>query len=118
MAITTVINTPTLAKNLTLKNDTVYLFTMEGCPYCIGMKEEWSKAKKTTLNRCNIVEIERRFMDKVSPSIRDNIVGYPTILKFKNNKLEMFNKSRTEEEFKKFLTKSVKRKARKTTLTK
>lgn len=113
MAITTIINTPTLAENLILKNDTVYLFTMNGCPYCEAMKDSWMKAKKTS-NRYNIVEIERKFINYLSPTIKNTVVGYPTILKYKNNIGLVFDKNRTEEEFKKFLTKSVKKKVKKT----
>lgn len=103
MAVTTVIDTKPLAKKLGLKNDVVYLFYMNGCPHCVGMAEAWKEAKKKS-PKCKIVETERMFVEYISDDIKKHIVGYPTILKYKNNKLEMYNKDRTVEGFIKFMS--------------
>jgi hypothetical protein len=102
MGKTIVVDTVSDARKLALKNNTIYLFYMNGCPHCISMKNDWMEAKKYS-PRCDIVEIERTYVEYIPFNMKQNILGFPTILKYKNNNLEMYNKSRTKSNFVSFM---------------
>lgn len=90
-----------------IKNNAIYLFTMDNCRYCSAMKSEWNIFKSKNMNTI-IYEINSNLMEESGPLINKKlgtpIVQYPTILKVSNNKIKKFSEDeRSNENFTLFI---------------
>ena len=87
-----------------IKNRAIYLFTMKGCPYCEQMKDEWNLAKKANPNTI-IFEVNRDALTTQNNPImkKIQIMSFPTIVRYNNDKFENFQGNRISSDFSKFM---------------
>lgn len=87
-----------------IKNRAIYLFTMNGCPYCEQMKNEWNLAKKENPDTI-IFEVNRDALATENNSImkKIQIMSFPTIVRYNKNKFENFQGNRISSDFSKFM---------------
>ena len=100
-----VISTVKDAEELRPEQNTIYLYRMIHCPHCVLLSKVWKQALKEVNPSKRIVEIERKFLNKLSQGLND-IRSFPTIIAFdKNNKRVLFDEDRTVENLKVFVNK-------------
>lgn len=87
-----------------IKNRAIYLFTMNGCPYCEQMKNEWNLAKKENPDTI-IFEVNRDALATENNPImkKIQIMSFPTIVRYNKNKFENFQGNRISSDFSKFM---------------
>ena len=87
-----------------IKNRAIYLFTMKGCPYCEQMKDEWNLAKKANPNTI-IFEVNRDALATENNPImkKIQIMSFPTIVRYNNDRFENFQGNRISSDFSKFM---------------
>ena len=87
-----------------IKNRAIYLFTMNGCPYCEQMKNEWNLAKKENPDTI-IFEVNRDALaTKNNPIMKKiQIMSFPTIVRYNKDKFENFQGNRISSDFSKFM---------------
>lgn len=71
------------------------------CGICVDLKPTWEKFKTMNKNKpFNIIDIEANELPSLNHSIKNNIIGFPTIMKVHNGKIdENFMKERTLDNF-------------------
>ena len=87
-----------------IKNRAIYLFTMNGCPYCEQMENEWNLAKKENPDTI-IFEVNRDALATENNSImkKIQIMSFPTIVRYNNDRFENFQGNRNSLNFSKFM---------------
>jgi len=87
------------SKNINSKN-TLYFFTMNGCPYCVEFSPLWDKLTKKYQDKIKMVKIER----SEDPDMiqRYGVQSFPTIILEKSSQIK-FEDERSEKNFEKFL---------------
>jgi len=100
----TKIKNPDDINKFQVKNRAIYLFTMNGCPYCEQMKNEWNLAKKTNPNTI-IFEVNRDALATENNPImkKIQIMSFPTIVRYNKDKFENFQGNRISSDFSKFM---------------
>jgi len=85
------------------KDNTLYFFTMIGCPYCDKFSPTWDKLTKKYGKHVHMKKVER----SEDPDMiqRYGVQSFPTIILEKKDKIK-FEGERSEENFKKFLKKN------------
>lgn len=100
-----VITTVKDAEELKPEQNVVFLYRMIHCPHCVLLSKVWKKALKEVSPSKNIVEIERKFLPKLTDGLND-IRSFPTIISFdKNNRRVLFDEDRTVDNLKTFINK-------------
>jgi len=84
-----------------LENKAIYFAKLDTCYFCNAMKTEWDKAKQNNLN-IKIYEIDGNYLDKY-PDIKSYVPGFPTILRYNNDRFKVFNRLRTAQNFSNFM---------------
>ena len=100
----TKIKNPDDINKFQVKNRAIYLFTMNGCPYCEQMKNEWNLAKKANPNTI-IFEVNRDALTTQNNPImkKIQIMSFPTIVRYNKDKFENFQGNRISSDFSKFM---------------
>ena len=100
----TKIKNPDDINKFQIKNRAIYLFTMNGCPYCEQMKNEWNLAKKANPDTI-IFEVNRDALTTQNNPImkKIQIMSFPTIVRHNNNRFENFQGNRISSDFSKFM---------------
>jgi thioredoxin-like negative regulator of GroEL len=94
----------------TKKGYWIVLYYADWCPHCQMMKPEWNKfVDQMKSNRdINVAEIESQYLDKVDPSHKTNIQGFPSIISCNNGKkITDFSGPRTSQEITSFANNNV-----------
>ncbi len=92
---------------------TIYIikFYAKWCPYCKKIKDIWDKVygqlngiKKSSGETIKVFQIGEDNMNisKFKETFNFDIDGFPTIIKMKNNKIDVYEGSRTYESIKSF----------------
>ena len=94
------------------KGKATVLFYHPGCIHCVMMREPWESMKKK-LNRRNvegnIYEVDGTCMDRVNHPIKQEVMGFPTIMNVNNGRFQkMFEKERTMENMMDFVSQNIK----------
>ena len=86
------------------------LFFHPGCIHCTMMREPWESMKRKLESQHmegKIYEVNGSCMDKVQHPIKDQVMGFPTIMSVNNGKFEKhFEKERTMENMMDFVSQS------------
>ncbi len=94
----------------TKKGYWVVLYYANWCPHCQMMKPEWNKFTEQMKSNqdINVAEIESEYLDKVDPSHKSNIAGFPSIISCNNGKkITDFSGPRTSQEITSFANNNV-----------
>ncbi len=94
----------------TKKGYWIVLYYADWCPHCQMMKPEWNKftEQMKSNNAINVAEIESQYLDKVDPSHKTNIMGFPSIISCNNGKkITDFSGPRTSQEITSFANSNV-----------
>ena len=84
-----------------LENKAIYFAKLDTCHFCNEMKTEWEKAKQNNIS-IKIYEIDGNYLDKY-PDIKSYVPGFPTILRYNNDRFKVFNRLRTAQNFSNFM---------------
>ena len=84
-----------------LENKAIYFAKLDTCQFCNEMKTEWEKAKQNNIS-IKIYEIDGNYLDKY-PDIKSYVPGFPTILRYNNDRFKVFNRLRTAQNFSNFM---------------
>ena len=85
--------------NILTRNDCIIKVYSDNCIHCINMKPEWDKYVERMINtktkKAYIIEIESSCFDTVeNPVVKQNVMGFPTIMYLKNNKAQLYDGER------------------------
>lgn len=100
--VTVKISKPEDISKLKLDKNSILLFTMKTCPYCIAMGDEWKKAKRLNAKK-TIYEIQANCVSYLPHKIKKVVYAFPTIAKYNGAKLIMFEGNRTKDSFSSFM---------------
>ena len=83
------------------------LIYMEGCGPCNATRPEWNKLENVITDfkkneNVIIADIDQTLLDYL-PSIKENPVGFPTILFIQGKEIEHYEKERSIDEFAKWI---------------
>ena len=93
------------------KGKATVLFFHPGCIHCTMMREPWEMMKKKLNSKNmqgNIYEVNGTCMDRVNHPIKENVMGFPTIMNVNNGKFQQnFEKERTMENMLDFVSQNI-----------
>lgn len=102
-------NISTVRNELNKPKVSIVLIHHLRCGHCIHLRPVWERFKQINKNKpFNIIDIESNELSKLDHPIKNNIIGFPTIMKVKNGKVdENFNKERTLENINAFANNNI-----------
>ena len=92
--------------NHTKKGPWLVWFYADWCGHCKEMEPEWDILEERCKNdkHLNIAKVKDTLKESISPSMSNNVMGFPTIRYFNNGKLEEeYNGNRNNNAFLEFL---------------
>lgn len=92
--------------NNTTKGPWLVWFYADWCGHCTEMKPEWDLLEKRCKNdkKLNIAKVKDTLKEQISPSMSNNVMGFPTIRFFNDGKLnDEYNGRRDNNAFLEFL---------------
>ena len=91
-------------------HNVVILYYSDMCGHCIQLKPAWNKLCNSIKNKkdITIVNVEANNFEHLPEKYRENIEGYPTIIKYSRGKKREYKGNRELADMKKFITPVVK----------
>ena len=84
----------------------IVLFHHPGCVHCIMLKPKWEMMKKQIKSEGEIMEVNAQALEKSNNPIKNQIDGFPTIVRISNGQIkDKFAEERNIENMLRFVTK-------------